>query len=105
MLKYLIPRIALRDLPPMLAAGLVGAVIAGVYGTLHDQFTFTISPEYFTKLKFDQFRWANLGLPERVFVAEIGFLATWWVGFFCAAGSSPAAILPASRGCKPGERS
>jgi len=83
MLRFLIPRIALRDLPPMFAAGLLGAVIAGGYGILHDQITYSISPEYFTKLKFEQFRWANYGFPERVFVAEIGFLATWWVGLFC----------------------
>ena len=83
MLRYLIPRIAWRDLPPMIGAGLFGALVAGAYGILHDQITFTISPEYFTKLKFEQFRWANLGLSDRVFVAEIGFLATWWVGFFC----------------------
>ena len=83
MLRFLIPRIPLRDLPPMFGAGFVGALIAGCYGILHDQVTHTISPEYFTKLKFEQFRWANWGLSERVFVAEIGFLATWWVGFFC----------------------
>ena len=82
MLKFLIPRIALRDLPPMFVAGLLGSLIAGIYGILHDQITFTISPEYFTKLKFEQFRWANLSFHDRVFVAEIGFLATWWVGFF-----------------------
>lgn len=35
-------------------------------------------------MKFDQFRWADLGLPVRVFVAEIGFLATWWVGLIAA---------------------
>ena len=73
MLKYLIPRIALRDLPPMLGAALVGAIIAGVYGMLHDQITFSISPEYFTKLKFEQFRWANLGLSDRIFAAELAF--------------------------------
>ncbi|MBC7854004.1 MAG: hypothetical protein IAF94_11250 [Pirellulaceae bacterium] len=83
MLRYLIPQVALRDLPPMFGVGIVDAIIAGTYGILHDQVTFSISPEYFTKLKFEQFRWANLGLPERVFVAEIGFLATWWVGLFC----------------------
>jgi len=67
----------------MFAAGFVGTLVAGVYGMLHDQITFSISPEYFTKFKFEQFRWADLGLHERVFVAEIGVLATWWVGFFC----------------------
>ena len=83
MLRYLIPRIAWSDLPPMIAAGLIGAVVAESYGVLHDQVTFTISSEYFTKFKFDQFRYADFGFAERVFVAEIGILATWWVGLFC----------------------
>ncbi len=47
---------------------------------IHDQITYTISPEYFTRMKFDQFRSADFGFPTRVLVAEIGFLATWWVG-------------------------
>lgn len=81
MLRFLIPRIALRDLPPMIT---VAVVVAGIYGIVHDQITYTISPEYFTKLKFDQFHYADIGLSDRVFVAAIGFLATWWVGFFCA---------------------
>jgi hypothetical protein len=63
---------------------LSGAVIAGCFGILHDQTTYTISPEYFTRMKFDQFRRADFGFPPRVFVAEIGFLATWWVGLIAA---------------------
>jgi hypothetical protein len=66
----------------MLRYALLGALVAGAYGVIHDQITYTISPEYFTKQKFQQFRYANFGYPPRVFVAEIGFLATWWVGFF-----------------------
>ena len=46
--------------------------------------TFSISQEYFTRLKFSQFHYADFGLPPRVFVAEIGFLATWWVGLAAA---------------------
>lgn len=30
-------------------------IIAGFYGILHDQLTYTISSEYFTKFKFYQF--------------------------------------------------
>lgn len=84
MLRFLIPQFARRDLPPMIGVAVVGAIAAGVYGVLHDQVTFTISDEYLTKLKFDQYHYANFGYPVRVFVAEVGFLATWWVGFFCA---------------------
>ena len=68
----------------MFGLALMGALIAGVYGILHDEITYTISPEYFTKLKFEQFHYANFGWPVRVFVGEVGFLATWWVGFVAA---------------------
>lgn len=59
---------------------LICTVLAGFYGAIHDQISFTISEEYFTKMKFDQFRWADFGLPARLFAALIGFLATWWIG-------------------------
>ena len=68
----------------MLGYSVLGAVLAGLYGVLHDQVTYSISHEYFTRLKFSQFHYADFGLPPRVFVAEIGFLATWWVGFIAA---------------------
>jgi hypothetical protein len=80
-MNVLYPRIALRHVPLMLEISFVGALIAGAYGILHDQVTYTLSEEYFTKFKAEQFRWADIGWPPRVFVAEIGFLATWWVGF------------------------
>ena len=81
MLKYLFPRIALRDLQSIFKVALVGAVLAAAYGILHDNITFAIGPEYFTNLKFDQFRYADIGLGDRIFVSTIGVLATWWVGF------------------------
>ena len=80
LLDYLIPRFPLRDLPIMLGFAILGSAIAGIYGIVHDQITYSIGPEYFTKFKFDQFSWADLGFPDRIFVACIGFLATWWVG-------------------------
>lgn len=58
----------------------LGALLAGIYGALHDQITYTISPEYFTRFKFLQSRAADFGFPPRVLAAEIGFLASWWVG-------------------------
>lgn len=76
----LVPRIDLRQLPAMLTIATFGAVAAAVYGVVNDQITYTISPEYFTRLKFEQFAWADLGLPRRVFVAQIGVLASWGVG-------------------------
>lgn len=84
MFKYLIPRIALADLPPMFGMAAVGAIIAGLYGILHDHVTYSIGAEYFTHFKFKQFHYADFGLGDRVFVSCIGFLATWWVGFIIA---------------------
>src|ERR1043166_9744385 len=63
----------------MLGYALLGALLAGPYGVVHDQVTYSISAEYFTRLKFSQFQRADFGFPPRVFVAEIGFLATWCV--------------------------
>ncbi len=80
-MSILYPKIRMAWLPAMLRYAAIGAIFAGVYGALHDEVTYSTSQEYFTRLKFSQFRYANFGLPPRVFVAEIGFLATWWVGF------------------------
>lgn len=80
--KLLVPQVAWSDLRRLAGLAGLGALVAGSYGILHDQLTFTLAPEYFTHLKFAQFQWAECGLPPRGFVAEIGFLATWWVGFF-----------------------
>lgn len=62
-------------------------LLAGVYGIVHDQVTFTISPEYFTKFKYNQFGFEPEGFGgHRQTVAAIGFLATWWTGIFIGIG-------------------
>jgi len=80
MKSLLYPKLRLDLLRRMLGYAVLGALIAGCYGVLHDQITYSISAEYFTRLKFLQFHYADFRFPARVFVAEIGFLATWWVG-------------------------
>ncbi len=59
----------------------ISILLAGLYGILHDQVTYSIAPEYFTKFKYDQFgfepQWFG---GDRQTVALIGFLATWWAG-------------------------
>jgi hypothetical protein len=82
--NLLFPKITFRQLPVMIGFGILGALIAGTYGMIHDQISYSISPEYFTKLKFRQFYYTDLGIPLRARVGLIGFLATWWVGFFSA---------------------
>jgi hypothetical protein len=58
----------------------LGALVAGCYGAVHDQVTFSVAPEYFTCLKFKQFRAFDFGFPPSVFASEIGFLASWPIG-------------------------
>ncbi|MBY0477032.1 MAG: hypothetical protein K2Q24_05260 [Chitinophagaceae bacterium] len=61
----------------------ISVLIAGIYGILHDQITYSISPEYFTKFKYKQFGFEPEWLGgHRQTVAVIGFLATWWTGLF-----------------------
>lgn len=84
MLNYLVPRISRSDFGAMLLVSILGALVAGVYGVLHDQITYSIGPEYFTNFKFEQFKYADFELGDRITVSCIGFLASWWVGFIFA---------------------
>lgn len=66
---------------------ILGCVIGGLYGIVHDQLTYTISPEYYTKFKFYQFGLAGSGTEAifptpRLQVCLVGFRATWWMGLF-----------------------
>jgi hypothetical protein len=72
---------------------IVVAVAAGVYGALHDQVSYTISPEYFTKFKFRQFGLLDPAVPARWRAAEIGFLASWWMGMLLAVLGGAAAFF------------
>lgn len=64
----------------------ISPIIGGLYGIIHDQITYTISSEYYTKFKFIQFEFADSfeaaeKLPhQRLFVAGVGFFATLWMG-------------------------
>lgn len=53
---------------------------AGLFGAVHDQISYTVSAEYFTLFKFPMFHLLDPGIPERVRAAEVGFLASWWMG-------------------------
>jgi len=64
---------------------LIGCLIAGLYGILHDQLTYSISHEYYTKFKFEQFGLnyegsEDLFKHDRYKVAVVGLFATWWMG-------------------------
>ena len=69
----------------LLAILILAPLIGGLYGIFHDQITYTISPEYYTKFKFYQFGLMDIGneaiFPNpRLQVSVVGFLATWWMG-------------------------
>ena len=68
-MRFLYPKIPLTDLPAMTGYALIGAVLAGAYGVLHDQVTYSIG---------NLMAWENLGrshgivdLPAFVRVAYI----------------------------------
>jgi hypothetical protein len=64
-------------LVPLLLA--LGCLVAGLYGALHDQVSFTASPDYFFAFKFHQFE-IPAHLQNRLGAGIVGFLATWWMG-------------------------
>ena len=70
----------MRKVTTFVAFLVLAVVAAGAFGVLHDQISYTVSNEYFTKFKFLQFRLLDTGVPERIRVAEVGFLASWWMG-------------------------
>lgn len=57
----------------------VACLITGVYGAVHNQVSYTVSPEYFHRFKFIQFgvhdAWQN-----RWGAAVVGWRAAWWTG-------------------------
>ena len=58
----------------------VAALIAGFYGAIHDQISYSFSTEYFTHLKFIQFSIPWAYDHPRWGAAVVGALATWWMG-------------------------
>lgn len=79
-MNLLYPKLRANQLGPMVRVAFLGALVAGAYGAVHDQISYAVSPEYFTKLKSHQFAYANFGWPARAFASVVGFLGTWWVG-------------------------
>lgn len=93
-MNLLYPKLKRSQLPAMTGIALIGGLAGGVYGVFHDLFTYSISSEYFTRLKFAQFSHADFGFPPRIFAAEVGFIAAGAVGlaagWFLARAAIPA---------------
>lgn len=70
----------MRRLAFFVAYIVLAIAAAGVFGILHDQISYSVSHEYFTKFKFLQFHLLDTDVPERVRAAIVGFKASWWMG-------------------------
>ena len=74
---------------------------AGLFGAVHDQISYSVSSEYFTKFKFIQFGLQDPSVPERIRAAVVGFRASWWMGIPLGALCGVAGFIqrsPASMG-------
>ncbi len=58
---------------------LIACLFAGIYGAVHNQISYTVSPEYFTQFKFHQFGISE-SIPDRIGAAIVGWNAAWWMG-------------------------
>jgi len=64
-----------------IASILLSVIIAIFYGIVHNQFTYTISDEFFTKLMFERFGFVQYGQDTpRLTASIIGAWSTWWMG-------------------------
>ncbi len=70
----------------------IACIFAGVYGAVHNQISYTVSPEYFTQFKFLQFRIAQ-SCPERLGAAIVGWRAAWWMGIVIGAVLIPLGLV------------
>jgi ABC-type antimicrobial peptide transport system permease subunit len=59
----------------------LSALIGVFFGVLHNQFTFTVSNEFFTEVLFERFGFIEYGRnAPRVTASIIGAWSTWWIG-------------------------
>lgn len=56
-------------------------LFVGLYGGLHDQISYSISPDYYHAFKFNQFS-IPVALRNRVGASIVGWYASWWMGLF-----------------------
>lgn len=67
-----------RVLQLILMVGLA-CLLAGLYGMVHNQVSYSVGPDYFHAFKFIQFR-ISPELAPRVGAAWVGWQASWWMG-------------------------
>lgn len=82
-MNLLFPTLSRKNLKRLVLPCLAGALLAMIYGVLNDQLTYTVSDEYFTKLKYKQFPYLQVSANHRLNVVLIGLMGSWWVGVAC----------------------
>lgn len=81
-------------LPALLGAA---CLIAGTYGALHNQVSYTVSPDYFHAFKFRQFA-VPAAHRDRWGAALAGWAASWWMGVLIGVPIiAPGVRLPGGR--------
>ena len=58
---------------------LFACLLAGLYGAIHNQISYSVGPSYFYDFKFDQFRIAS-EWRNRWGASAVGWRASWWMG-------------------------
>jgi len=59
----------------------VGCVMCGIYGALHNQISYTVSPSFFHLDLFDRFETPET-LQNRFGASIVGWQSSWWMGLF-----------------------
>lgn len=74
----------------------LGCILCGVYGALHDQVSYTLSPDFFHYGLFNHFDIPE-ALRNRLGASIVGWQGSWWMGLFvCTPVLLVGLILPGS---------
>jgi MFS family permease len=73
---------------------IIASFIGGIYGALYDQITYAISPEFFSKFRFERFN-IDPDMNERIGAAMVGFKNTWKTGMILGAVLALAGLINA----------
>lgn len=77
---------------------LLATVLAACYGAIHNQLSYGIAPEYFTKIKFQRAGVTpSLWGGERSGAAYVGVVSSWWVGALAALLLGPIGMIHPDR--------
>ena len=59
---------------------IISIILASIYGIFHNQISYSISNEYFTKFKLGQFGLEAYPDTVRMTIGMVGIWSTWWFG-------------------------